>query len=486
MDLFENRLKPGETVYSALVRWSLLCGYPSCRDAIKTRLNIDNKQLHSPFPTYISLLSDIVSLSPFELIEKHTILPLFRSFISKGRYKVVKNGMSNGSIASVHSKLSLIANRVRQAEGLKYCRICAHHDLSQHGHTLWHVEHQLPFLQCCVKHHERLEEIAILRRETVLPPTVMQIPDCSSTISSKDIEFNLLLSEAYRKPSAYYVGGTVKSSYLHRLKHLGLATSNNSVRMSALRSELKQYWKDVSGDNLKKCITTLFAKQQEYSFPAPLFYQNDNFHHPIKHLLLIGLLFGNWQNFRDLNKTVDLIPITPNTQKATDNELVKIEKEVAQLIKQRMSLRKVSFLTQKSVGFVKRVAKNNSLKIESRAQFLFQREQNAVIKLAKTGMSAQKIAEKICCSVGAVEQIISQTPGLVEARKTIRFENTRRNYRNRLLRAIVVMTRRTDIQREERSAYTWLFKNDRTWLYEQLPEAVSRNQRYLGKTPRSV
>jgi transposase len=483
---FENRLKPGETLYSGLVRWSLLYGYPSCRDAIAEILKIDNRQLHSSLPTYINELSRHVSMSPNDIVNHHTLLPLFKAFISKEKYILLHNGLASGTITAVHSKLSLIANRVKHPKVLRYCRSCTSADYSQYGHTIWRIEHQLPFIQHCAVHNERLIQLAILRRQMELPPIHGQKRFDPKVISDQDYEFDSLLSSAFKFSSPVFFSDEIRTCYLSRLKQLDLATSADSIRMSLLKSRLKSHWSGISDFALNECISNLLSNNAEHSFPANIFYQPNSFHHPVKHFLIIGFLYGNWEHFIDAygKGYLGCHYLNPNNRDIKRKHLVAVENMAVRLLKQGASMRKVSKLTKMSMAFVKRVAKNNSLEVDSRPQFLFQREQKAVIKLAKTGVSAQKIAEKICCSVGAVEQIISQTPGVVEARKNIRFANTRRKYRNRLLRAIVIITRRTDIQSKERSAYTWLFKNDRTWLYEQLPEPVSRNQRYLGQAVR--
>lgn len=85
------------------------------------------------------------------------------------------------------------------------------------------------------------------------------------------------------------------------------------------------------------------------------------------------------------------------------------------------------------------------------------------------------------CSVASVEQILAQNPDIVQQRKDSRVAETRKKHRDAIQTLINTQKylRRTDVQKAARAAYTWLYKNDADWLYQQLPAETPREQRWL-------
>ena len=481
MGLFGTQLLHNETLYSWVARWGILSGYPDHRSAVSSFLGSDNRQLHSMFPSYISQLSSVLSLRPEGLLEQHTILPYFRAFKSAHNYENIKNHILNGRTRAIHSKLSLIANRLPQDGYLKFCYMCSSEDYMKNGYTFWHVEHQLPFISVCFKHKFNLQHINVSRRELLIPPT---IPTQNAELQSADakaIQLTQLTIDLFNLKNPFLDATKVRACYLERLKEKTLATQSKSIRMSSLRSELKLYWAQALDTHNGSVLNSLVHSEKAFEYPASLFYQPNCHHHPIKHLLLIGMLFGDWKSFirayecTDINTQTKLESAHP-MPKPRNNEV-----EIISMIKRGTSMRQASILTQTSIGYIKRVAMANRLDVDTRPQKIFIPEKAFIITLAEKGMRAIDIAERLGCCTGAVEQIISQTEGLVDTRKTLRFLKLRTRHRSMMNNAIKNYSRRIDIQKAMRSSYSWLYKNDKEWLYKNLPPAVPRSRRYLAE-----
>lgn len=102
--------------------------------------------------------------------------------------------------------------------------------------------------------------------------------------------------------------------------------------------------------------------------------------------------------------------------------------------------------------------------------------------MLKTGESTASIAQKMECSQGAIEQILTQFPDIKKLRIQIRFKKQRDIHRSAVkecLNSLEIPTR-GKVQKFQRSAYTWLFKHDKEWLYKALPEAIPRINRRRG------
>lgn len=88
-----------------------------------------------------------------QLIQEHTVFPYVTAF------------MSNPQVHSLHAdvlslgdvRVMTLARSARNgAAPLRYCPICAGHDLAVYGETYWHRTHLLPGVYVCPTHHTRL------------------------------------------------------------------------------------------------------------------------------------------------------------------------------------------------------------------------------------------------------------------------------------------------------------------------------------------
>jgi len=70
-----------------------------------------------------------------------------------------------------------------------------------------------------------------------------------------------------------------------------------------------------------------------------------------------------------------------------------------------------------------------------------------------------------------VEQILTGHPYLKPIRKRIRFLLKRRTYRSIIKQSTSQGASRNTIRKQQAAAYTWLFRWDKEWLYEHLPES---------------
>lgn len=219
------------------------------------------------------------------------------------------------------------------------------------------------------------------------------------------------------------------------------------------------------------------------TYPSQLFYNaHCQHHHPVKHLLLIGYLFKNWKDFISEyyrpNENDSSIAKLINVSKKPIRAKQALDRKVYDLLVNANSLRVASEITGCSVNYVKKIALLNDIHIDTRAQKLFVEERDLIVGFAEKGLTSLDISKQLKCSIGAVDQIISQTKGLVEKRKTIRFEHLKERHRESIRNSLKLCTHRGEIQKQERSSYTWLYKNDREWLYLNLPPAIPRHERY--------
>jgi hypothetical protein len=166
---------------------------------------------------------------------------------------------------------------------------------------------------------------------------------------------------------------------------------------------------------------------------------------------------------------------TINSNEVDDTE------SIVSLLTEGESLRRTSQAIGRSVAYIKKLAIKEGLGFESRAQRLFSTERRLIAFLLLAGYPTDVIARKFECSKGAIEQVLSQHPDIVQLRKLRRYFDKRQEMRSSLLatKDCLQKPRRQDIKKMNNKAYMWLFKNDKDWLYNHLPSATPRSQRRI-------
>jgi hypothetical protein len=459
-ELFEE-----ETIYSWLSRWVYDSPYPSIGGMLSHLLGTRNKQLDSTFPSFVKALSDVSGIDAKILINQHTIVPYFKHFCEPQLFEEVLNDIYNGNTQTTHSKMSITAGRINESKWLNYCPQCVDEDVKEYGIAYWHVNHQLPGVSACVKHNLKLKGVIKCRRATIKPPQKISEDEYiyanQESLELANISLVLLNDEAPKLD-----GEVISGLYRHKLLSMGLASSCLSIHQAELRQLLERYWRPIMD---VEAIKSTFELEKSRSYPASLFYHPESHHHPLKHLLMIVMLFGSLDELYTFQLSISTKP--KKTIEPSKFNMHKETKLALKALQNGESLRQASYFSGLSIVKVKQIAVINGIAIERREQRLFEKDRELILKKLKRYEPTQKIAKSMTCSVGAVEQILSQNPEVVEQRKTERFTRNSIYHRTKLIIAMrdIAHNTRGKIQKAARTHYTWLFRYDKAWLYRILP-----------------
>ena len=476
--MYQFNILPDETLYSYIVRRALCSGYPDARTAVKDFFGNDNYQFSSQFPCLIPALSKLTHCDPNYLIRHHTALPFFKGFTKQTVYNTAYKKLLEGNSKDLHTRLSLVSSRLTHGQCLRLCNDCIINDKATYGVAYWHVSHQLQGQFACLKHKTRLHSVEILRRDFILPfyansQTETALDDVMIHLSS--------VLNAFFTQSQYLDCALLLAVYSRQLSLAGYQTPKGRLRINKLNTDLIDFWQSVL---VLPMFKKLLLGNTTNAFPAELFYQNENQHQPIKHALLIGFLFkdvqsffGNYNSSRHTTVTFDSLCDMPmkTARNARATEL-----EVLGRLLQKHSMRAISKSCHLSISQIKKLAVQNGVEPERRAQKLFQNERKKIIELAERGELSSSIAQQMSCSMGAVEQIISQQNGLVERRRIWRNQQKRDLHRGSVLGLLSSCTTRSDVRSKGSASYTYLYRHDRQWLYEHLPKSIEHANRYKG------
>ncbi len=366
--------------------------------------------------------------------------------------------------------MSLVANRVNSGTVLRTCPACIKSDAKMVGRAWWHVQHQLPSCLVCLKHSEPLLEVAVQRRALILPSQINL--QHNEVLMNLDVQLTRLAHDVWRSRTSLPAYQHITSRYRHRLVETGFASHIGAIRQDKLRHALRAYWATSASPAVQQLLL-------DSSYPEALFRAKRAQFHPLKHLLLIGLLWGSWTGFCGHTPCECVTPKRASANVLSEGET---DADILYLLQQGKSLRAVSKQCKRSVIYVKKLALQNNIPVKTRAKRIFGADIALIVGLLKDGVKTQQIAREVDCSVGAVEQVLSQHPGLVEKRDQKRFNAQCHKHQNCILKALVERPEyyRSDFQRECRASYSWLFKHDKEWLYSVMHDAVPRSRRRGG------
>jgi len=463
---FHPPLEADEIPYSWLVTYCQLSGLPSTK-ALLEQLHIAHYQLASQFPGYVPLISEESRLSARKVIHEHTILPVFKPFLHPTTYSSALVNLAKGSASNLHTRMSLVANRINSGSVLRACSTCIESDCNEVGRAWWHVQHQLPGCSVCLTHSEPLCEVNVRRRALILPSEIT--PQREAILENVDIQLSALVNDVWRRNKSLFSYQHVTTRYRQRLVEAGFASHIDAIRQDKLHHALRAYWAMSASPAVQQLLL-------DSSYPESLFRAKRAQFHPLKHLLLIGMLWHSWNDFCEYTPcecvTTDRAGANVLSEGETDADIVR-------LLQQGKSLRAVSERCKRSVIYVKKLAIQNNIPLKTRAKRIFGADRALIVGMLKNGVKTQQIARVVDYSVGAVEQVLSQHPGLVEQRHQMRFDAQCHKHQQCILRTLSEHPEyhRGDFQRDCRASYSWLFKHNKDWLYSVMPEAIPRSRR---------
>jgi hypothetical protein len=100
-------------------------------------------------------------ISPEKLISKHTILPVFRPFISELHYRKILDNLITGSTNSSANRSGINASLLNWRSNYYICPVCWDEQQTSFGYAYWNRLFQLPGVNCCIKHHCELVDTGI-------------------------------------------------------------------------------------------------------------------------------------------------------------------------------------------------------------------------------------------------------------------------------------------------------------------------------------
>ncbi|MFH6955281.1 TnsD family Tn7-like transposition protein [Pseudoalteromonas sp. XMcav1-K] len=464
---------PGETIYSWVSRYHLMSGYHSFRDRTMKALGVKEGRAFNEFPSYLPKLSHVTRTPLDYLITQMTPYNYYASFLPNDLKRNLWKSLASGTTKSLQSQLGAVANRLTPGDSFFCCRHCISEDIEKYGFPFWHMHHQITGVTVCPIHHEALHTIRRVKSSPIMPEAFIE-----RSSGSVEERYSRIIQSMTIASEQNLIIADIQKSYYRRLNDLGFITIGKRIRFKQLSSYIYKHLTQIMPSD--RAYIYLLSQLSKGRYPQSLFYLANSNHHPLKHVVLIEALFGNWSSFiSEVKKPVENILLAKDSISNPKRNL-QLSDIAIDMLKKGDSLRSISKVVGMSVSSIKILAQRSGFNISTRPSKVFPSTEKAILRALALGKKTSDIASKFNLSVGAIEQVLRKYSTLVPYRKRLRFLKSQIMHRNNIKQFMEANPNctRNSIKKLISASYMWLYKHDKAWLYSSLPPALERRERF--------
>lgn len=476
-------LRPDQTLYSwcgEVHRWN---GNPIGIDTSLQLFGSPRAGFFHDFPAHLDALVERTAGAIGDtrtLACGHTLLGYYLPFVPTRRAQEMLAGVSESKLVRLKFHLALPKSGIGASHPLKGCDACFGEDESAGRLPYWRLEHQWPSVLIC-RAHGRLLSVAadsytpIHRRDWLLPrlgPARQWIQPPALGAEGREVLMRLAhLSAAVagQEPSALSpdrVARTYRTAFLAE----GFVLKSGDVSDERLGARLRQRFAALADVPSLASLVRPAKGASAWWRPALM---EATAMHPVKHLLLIDLLFTDWPAFEaalvdaEGGGTVNPVSTSAPVEPADDPRMTKFASLVQGGLSISAAARSMGFTASTGV----RWAKLLGIPYTPRTKSIGHETLQCVRRLLAEGRSKAEVVSASGMSLFSLNRLISSEPGVRHAWIEARMADGRATYRQHFLE---VLQRHSGlplsaIRLLPGNGYHWLYRNDRQWLEENLP-----------------
>lgn len=481
-------LLPDQLLYDWCGRVHRWNGNTDVRDTSRQLFAAPYAALQHDFPAHLGELASRTNgtlASTADLALRHTLLGYYLPFLPSESARELLAGAIHGATPHLKFQLGLPASRLGADHPLKGCNDCFAEDEAGENLPYWRLWHQFPSALVCARHRRGLvvavdSKTPVHRRDWILPRsgpqrtwTELAVPEGKMDILVKLASFS---DEVARLAPGALDGETLAMAYQSSLMDKSFLTSAGNLRIDALVPFVREYFhglEELPGLHVLRSIRSEWP-----GLVGTLARKSPRPGHPLKHLLLMVLLFETWQDFlARYDRVSHDTPgwCEPRPSSAPTPRDPRINTFVALINNRKLSVRAAAGELGVSVTTGVRWATLENIPFTRRTKTLDPKLLDRVRKLLRRGLPKTEVIAKSSISSVSLNRMISSEPHLrqqwLDACETI----TRAQNRKRFLALI----RRHPgapvkaLRQMPGNGYDWLYRHDRQWLAEHLPSLWS-------------
>ena len=480
-----------ELFYSWCARYHRLSSNISARETSRQLFGHPSTALQADFPTrldtFVARTQGAIG-DPLAIVFRHTKFPGFAPFIETDRRHLIIQSMSGQGSDFIKSMLGIQTCRIANIHPLRACPECISQELKVLRFAIWHVSHQLPGTFLCHYHSTPLWTLSNERRKQHLGkafifPETVDTTDWMRATPLTERHLDLLTSllhwgrgtMASAPLSSHFDGEVLTDSYLLRLHELGFIGIDGRVRLKELCGEFAGRYASLATVPGLEFVTG--SKQDLMSMLGSLLHNSNGVvHHPLKHLLLLGLIFDAPEQFFDLYSSVASTQSTERRASLTSSLHALREVLRRLVIDEHLSVNQAAQHAGISVTQAIKYLEQTATEFERRPRIVGTEVEIKLVSLLKLGEERDQIERAIGVKRSFIRAYLAEHSELLATWEAARLIRRRNEYRARFQ---AVLDRYPDlpmkkIRRLPNNGFQWLYKNDRDWLSENLPSLWRR------------
>lgn len=478
-------LAPDETLYSWCAQVHALNGGGDPRATSRQLFGAPYAALCHDFPSRLAHLSVYCPQAGFEIRDlalRHTLLGYFLASKPAPIARDILHRVTVASLPSIKMRLGITASRVGGHHPFKACPECVRQDLDTTGFAYWHIHHQYPSAMACTRHRRPLflawdPVTPVHRRGWLLPQSGLPWERIEIPVRDDEKLHQLVrlagfsVRWAASEPAAFDPR-RLAACYQRGLRHRGFATARGSLRIETLIREVRRRYRgieDITGFEALNSITPDWA-----GLVGSVARRAPRNAHPLKHLLMIALVYDTWEDFERSYTTEEPTPTSrPELGRAAPNladDLVALVRDTGLSISS--AARRLGISTTTAT----QIARRAELAFTPRRKVVKGPRLRQAVRLLRKGLPTQRVAQASGLSVVSINRIVAADTDLKQVRQTAAFLTRRQIARKAFLSVAKRCHSGTikELRRIPGSNYMWLYRHDRAWLRDAIPSLWHR------------
>lgn len=479
-----------ELIYSAIARYHYYTGNLDCKDTLEELFGKRTVIPSLEIGSYLDVLAQNLgsNYNADSIIQNHTIYPFYSPFLPKDRKEELLEEIKHSDGSGLYTKLGMVAGSICKKEGIYYCPCCAKKDIDDYGEAYIHREHQLQGVFICPQDGAELKKYSVDKTNSSriefirLDKKLLDLRDIRA-IDDKNYDKLYKISR-----DAYYLlqadlEDVSKDMILEKYKNMlygkGLTTTSKRVKQRKLYEEFIGFY----GEEFLKYMESSIDNDDEYNWLRVITRDLSRTVHPIRHVLMINFLCGDMETFLKDIKT-KFNPFGdgpwPCLNRASDHYRRNKVRDLKITEDYKTRVPVGTFTCECGFVYSRRgpdKSYDDRYKVGRIKSFgvVWENKLREYLKEEKYGL--RELARLMNCDPKTIlkfKDIFSQEG--IKNDKPIEEKEQSNNfieeYKNNLLQCIESnpQATRTEIRELCKKEYTYLYRQDKEWLYSNLPE----------------
>ncbi|WP_223292437.1 TnsD family transposase [Salipaludibacillus neizhouensis] len=498
-----------EMLYSTMARYHIKSGNNSYKRTLIDLLGSNSKVATPDLPSNLNSINEhtISNLNPDYLITNHTLYPYYNPFIASASGEKVREYMSGNENHNVHMLSGITASGVKNTQFFRFCIKCYENDCHKFGEPYWRRVHQLPHVFICPIHSEPLKQSNVPFTHQPKKQKYYALSEINIGYA-KDINispnhwhyYDFLSRQSARllwnESDIPTLGlARLRSFYQNRLNEKGFITLFSTIRFNKLLPNFISIFEE----NFLRNINCLIFKNSEDTWLHKILRKPRGSSHPLRHLLLLYFLGENVDAYGQMNtKNLKNEPFGSSPFPCLNQAAEHYHEDVVDdynVTKCYETGKPVGTFTC-SCGFVySRRGPDKDYQDRFRIGRIksFGDVWNKKLShLHQQNLTITQIAKELGVDRGTIKKYLLKLEDACQQNQENLMEpsmDSEEYYKKRWMDHLATNSKlsRTELRKQLPSVYTWLYRHDKQWLFNNLPPKMKRgsnNQKRVDWTRR--